>query len=739
MPFTGLDRPLAYRVPESLKETIKVGSLVRMPLRQRHEMGIVCRLGSESDLPFKKLRTLTQEVYPFPVLSEDLLKLATWMQDYYAASAEAVFETMIPAPIRRGLKPKRIKMLRVGTSLKAADQAALQKRAPKQAVLYDFLKMQTQPMARVKVLRRLNIGAASCDALIEKGWVLETLQRETRIAYDDALARMEQTAAATAFALTDEQAAAAADVAKSLEQEKFAVHLLQGVTGSGKTEVYLQAIFKVIEHGGGAIFLVPEVALTPQTVSRLRTRLAKIGVEAVVWHSRLTEGERFDAWEALARGKARVVVGARSAVFAPVHNLRLIIVDEEHEPAYKQEETPRYHGRDAAVYRSLLCKAVCVLGSATPSLESLYNVEQGKYRVNKLTHRVDNRQLPTMHVVDLRREAPKALENGTLSSFLAEKLLERFERREQSILFLNRRGYARSVICPECGYVAECRECSLALTYHQSDEKLRCHLCHHEERMPKACPSCGGVGIHRRGQGTQRVEASVRRLLPSARIVRMDADAVQKGQEFRKILADFRVGKIDVLVGTQMIGKGLDFPNVTLVGIVDADLSLHLPDFRASERTFQLLVQVSGRAGRGDRAGEVVVQTFTPHSAPIQFARHANFEGFLSEELAQRKAFHYPPYRRLVRHVFQGRNPDKVSFFIEQWARRLEEALGDTVEIRGPTPAPLERVRGAYRFQLWYFMQSITASLPRITVLRKAFAMDNDVRDLLDIDPLNLL
>ena len=740
VPLTGVDRALAYRTPDTMRDQVHVGSLVRMPLRRRHEIGIVRRLGSDSGLPLKRLRALTDTVYPFPAVSRDLLQLAAWMQVYYAASGEAVFETMIPAPIRRGLKPKRIKVLKLGlVSPDAAEMAALQQRAPKQAALYGFLKTQAQPIPRTEVLKRLKVGAGSCDALIRRGWIVEELHREERVAYDDTLAGAEHNAAAEEFTLTGEQAAAAAALAKSLESQQFAVHLLQGVTGSGKTEVYLQAIFTAVADGGSAIFLVPEVALTPQTVGRLRTRLARVGVKAVVWHSRLTEGERFDAWEALATGRAQVVVGARSAVFAPVLNLRLIIVDEEHEPAYKQEEAPRYHGRDVAVYRSQLCGAVCVVGSATPSLESLYNVEIGKYVVNKLTRRVDDRQMPTVHVVDLRREAPKAGEGGTLSQLLREKLCERFERREQSILFLNRRGYARSVICPECGYVAECTECSLALTYHRLDERLRCHLCRHEEHMPQACPHCGGEEIRRRGQGTQRVEAGVRRLLPHARIVRMDADAVRRGKGFRGVLADFRLGKIDVLVGTQMIGKGLDFPNVTLVGIVDADVSLHMPDFRASERTFQLLVQVAGRAGRGDRTGEVVVQTFTPHSAPIQFARHSDFEGFLSEELAQRKAFRYPPYRRLVRHVFQGRNPDKVSFFIEQWARRLEEMVGDTIEIRGPTPTPLERLRGEYRFQLWYFMESVTRSLPRISEVRKGFAMDGAVRDVLDVDPMNLL
>src|ERR1019366_6744493 len=355
--------------------------------------------------------------------------------------------------------------------------------------------------------------------------------------------------------------------------------------------------------------------------SRLRGRFEAAGHRTVVWHSHLGEGERLDGWLALATGEARVVGGARSAVFAPVRNLRLIVVDEEHEPAYKQDETPRYHGRDVAVMRAKLCRAVCLLGSATPSLESFANAQAGKYRLLELRERVDARQLPQIDIVDLRIEALKQRAMPALSRKLVDAMHARLERREQTILFINRRGYSSAMLCTKCGHVEECPHCSIAMTYHRADEMLR-------------CPQCGAPEIRWRGLGTQRVEEAVRRMVPRARIERMDSDTMGKKNRFREVLSQFRAGKIDVLIGTQMIGKGLDFPNVTLVGLIDADISMHIPDFRANERTFQLLVQVAGRAGRGDRAGEVIVQTFTPQASAVQFSRHADYAGFAAAGMA---------------------------------------------------------------------------------------------------------
>ena len=512
--------------------------------------------------------------------------------------------------------------------------------------------------------------------MVDRGILSETVARVERHAYFDDLAHSELVASQP-HSLNSEQGVAVAVLDKIMGTRRFGVTLLHGVTGSGKTEVYLRAIQSALA-GGGVIMLVPEVALTPQAVARLRSRLEAIspGHRCIVWHSHLSEGERLDGWLALASGEIRVAVGARSAVFAPVRDLKLIVVDEEHEPAYKQDESPRYHGRDVAVMRARLCGAHCLLGSATPSLESHANALAGRYGLLRLTKRVDSRSLPFFTVVDMRIEVARTRGATTLSRSLADAIRLRFERKEQTILFINRRGYSSSMQCRKCGSVEECPHCSITMTYHRTDETLRCHLCGEQRPAPVRCPKCGAPDIRWRGLGTQRVEEAVRRLLPSARIERMDTDTMSSKNRFREILGDFRKGRIDILVGTQMIGKGLDFPNVTLVGLVDADLSMHIPDFRANERTFQLLVQVAGRAGRGDRAGEVVVQSFTPQAEAIQFARHSDFDGFASAELEVRRKFRIPASTSPDPASMRGPNPDKLKYFTEQWAKRVGEALG---------------------------------------------------------------
>jgi primosomal protein N' (replication factor Y) len=738
-PLAGFDKLLYYKVPEELAASVTVGSLVRVPILRTFCLGIVGEIGAPRDFPAAKLRTVAQVVYPFPALTPDLLELARWMANYYAAPLDAVIEGMIPAAVRRGMAPKQEKLLAIAQKLAPEERAKLARRAPMQERLYAFLEQQFQPQPKALVLTRLGVAPAAVTALLRRGVLREETRRIVREAYADDWAEGEEVAT-RAFDLNPEQAAAAAAVAASIGSGRFGISLLHGVTGSGKTEVYLAAVEAALRAGGSVIYLVPEVALTPQTVSRLRARLAALAPahRCIVWHSHLGEGERLDGWLALASGEARVVVGARSAVFAPVRDLKLIVVDEEHEPAYKQDEMPRYHGRDVAVMRAKLAGATGLLGSATPSLESFVNASAGKYQLLQLPSRVDGRQMPHIKVVDMRIEVMKQRGFTTLSSKLVDAMHARHERREQTILFINRRGYSSSMLCTGCGHVESCTHCSIAMTYHRTDETLRCHLCGDQRVAPMRCPKCGAPDIRRRGSGTQRVEEAVRRVLPRARLARLDADTMGKKNTFRQILGDFRRGKIDILVGTQMIGKGLDFPNVTLVGLVDADLSMHIPDFRANERTFQLLVQVAGRAGRGDRAGEVVVQTFTPQAGPIQFSRHADYAGFAAEELEQRRNFRYPPYRHIVHHLLRGPNPDKLKFFAEQWAKRVGEAFGTRLEIRGPSPSPIEKIKDQYRWQLWYFTNSVTKVIGELARLRADFAWPDDITQSLDVDPVNL-
>lgn len=738
-PLAGFDKQLHYRVPEVWSDDVRVGSLVRVPVVHRMHLGIVGEIGPPSDYPIEKLKPIAQLVYPFPATPPDLLGLARWMSGYYACGLDTVIETILPVPVRHGAGLKHEKWLSLQTKLPPEELEKLTKRAPLQAKLYRFLEQQFKPQKKSLVLSRLGVTAAVVTALVKRGAVKEEIRRVERVAYADDWSTGEVVTMQPPK-LNSEQQAAVSAISEKLAKEKFEVTLLHGVTGSGKTEVYLRAIHDALNAGGSVIFLVPEVALTPQTVARLRGRLESIapGQKTVVWHSHLSEGERFDGWLALATGEARVVVGARSAIFAPMQNLRLIIVDEEHEPAYKQDETPRYHGRDVAVMRAKLAGAVCLLGSATPSLESYSNAVAGKYSLLQLTQRVDARKLPHIDVVDMRIEVARARGLTTLSRTLVNAMQDRFEKREQTILFINRRGYSSSMMCTECGHVEECNHCSITMTYHRTDERLRCHLCGAERPAPMVCPKCRSAKIRWRGLGTQRVEEAVRRVVPKARIERMDTDTMSKKNRFREVLSQFRAGKIDILVGTQMIGKGLDFPNVTLVGLVDADISMHIQDFRANERTFQLLVQVAGRAGRGDRAGEVVVQTFTPQAEAIQFSRHADFLGFAENELKLRKSFQYPPYRHLIHHLFRGPNPEKLSFFAEQWARLVERELGTRVELRGPTPSPIEKIKDEYRYQLWYFTHHVTKVVAELNKLRVDFTWPDDVVQVLDVDPVNL-
>ncbi len=734
--LSGPAKELFYGVPREMRGRVFLGSLVRVPLMRRACLGVVVRMVGEDEMVIKgmRLRNVQGVVGERPVLTEDLLKLAAWMEAYYGASRTAIFEAMIPSEVRREQDFKYDNWLQLTEAGKAG--SAL-KRAPKQAAICAYLRDASGACAKAEVLEKCGVSAEVVNALIEKGLIEVTKERREREnVYQDALGDAERVVSEI-VALTDEQTVALQSILGSLGEYK--THLLHGVTGSGKTEVYLRALKAVLERGGGALFLVPEVALTAQTVGRLRAQLEPLGIKSVVWHSALSAGERFDSWMSILNGEARVVVGARSAVFAPVKNLQLIVVDEEHEPSFKQSDSPRYSARDVAVYRAFLSKSVCVLGSATPSLESIYNAQTGKYVLNKLTKRVDHRQLPLVHVVDLRAEKRP----GMFSKLLVEKIFQRFENREQTILFVNRRGYASSMVCPDCGFTAFCPHCSISLTLHQRDNAgLRCHMCGFSAPAWQACPQCKSEAFKGKRFGTQRAEDILKKLLPMAKIARIDADNMQQKDLLRTILADFRVGKIDILVGTQIIAKGLDFPNVTLVGLLEADLSLHLPDFRANERTFQLVVQVAGRAGRGDRAGEVVVQTFLPNSDPVQFARHDDFDGFFQHELESRKTFSYPPYRHVIRQVLKSRNREQLEIYANHWAKTLEENLlnaDPTTEMRGPAPAPIEKIRGFYRFHIWFFTNHITRFVKHLDALRAKFPIENGVEEALDVDPVDLM
>ncbi|MED5453526.1 MAG: primosomal protein N', partial [Verrucomicrobiota bacterium] len=555
--------------------------------------------------------------------------------------------------------------------------------------------------------------------------------------------------------LNNEQSVALNSIVKSIdnldrsessldEDDENNAFLLHGVTGSGKTEVYLQAIAYALEKGKGAIVLVPEISLTPQTVERFKARFSQGSLQTLVavLHSHLSAGERHDEWHKIRQGRARIVIGARSAVFAPVEPLGLVIVDEEHEHSYKQEEAPRYNARDLAVVRGRQEGAAVVLGSATPCMESYYNVQRKKYCLLSLTERADEKTMPIVRVVDMRNASRKEKGISIFSPQLREAILQRLEKKEQVMLFLNRRGWSSSLQCTECGFVAECPNCSVSLTYHRSAQQLMCHICGHIDSAPSKCPeqNCGNSSIRFSGLGTEKVEAALDKSFPSARVKRMDSDTLKRKEDYRRILGDFRSGKIDILVGTQMIAKGLHFPNVTLVGIIHADLSLHIPDFRAGERTFQLLTQVAGRAGRGDVEGEVYIQSFTPFHPAIQYARRHDYIGFYDQEIEFRQQLRYPPVGRVALLTLRGRSEDRVRFFADHLRKEMDalaKELGDVV-VAGPAPAPLLRAENFYRYQIMMRTSRMPQLSRKLSLKIDSLKISDDLRLIIDIDPMSL-
>ncbi len=741
--FRRADLRLTYAQP-AVGGGVEEGALVSVPVGARYENGIVWRRVEAGELDPKKIRPITRVVEAGAVLDRSLRDLAEWIGSYYDAPLGLVLENMVPAVVRRGIQPKvEYRLRREGVS-EAEVLERLKKRAPKQYRLWEFLGHQDGPVAESSLREHFPGLAGLVKGLVAKGLVRRESERRYRDAYmgdDEAIEGIVTTALTVEPPqLHREQAVAVERVRGFLEEGNFRVATLYGVTGSGKTEVYLRAILDTCGRGGSVIVLVPEITLAPQTVARVRGRCEAEGIGVVVWHSHLSEGEKYDAWQSLVTGRARVVVGARSAIFAPVCDLGLIIVDEEHEGAYKQDESPRYQARDVAVYRAMLDGALCLLGSATPSLETMRNAESGKYELLRLSERVDGQPLPTVQVVDMRVEARRRDSHPLFSHVLIEKVRGRLERREQTILFLNRRGYSRAIQCPDCGEAIQCPHCAIAMTFHRETDSLMCHLCGREDPVPPRCPSCGSINHRRKGFGTEQVETAAREVFRNARIVRLDADTMKRKNLFRNILHDFRIGRIDILIGTQMVAKGLDFPNVTLVGVIDADTGLHLEDFRAPERTFHLLVQVSGRAGRGDAAGEVVIQSRTPHAAAIQYARRTEVDAFYGDEIVMRKDFEYPPFRHLARHLFLSRSEEKAAFAAEAWVRAMErwEEGRFPAEVRGPVVAPIARIRDEYRYQIWYFTKHCRMLVEAVRELRRELKLPPDVREVLDVDAYSL-
>jgi primosomal protein N' (replication factor Y) len=729
-----IQRELDYSVPETLADRIGIGSRVRVPFRDKSALATVLAMLEQSDA--KGIRPIEALVGEAPAISEPLLELAKWMGTYYCCPLETVMRSLLPQVIRRaevGWKKQLFVQPVAKIDIEKIDN--LRKRAPRQAELLEAIAKLETPMPAAQLLRQTSLDNQTLRALAKRGLIELREEAVERDPHAD-----EQFIATTNLELNAEQALALNKVTDALAAPEAAKPiLLHGVTGSGKTEIYLQAIRTALERGKTAIVLVPEISLTPHTVERFKSRFAEMHEVVAVLHSHLSEGERHDEWHKLHSGRARIVIGARSAVFAPLKDLGLIIVDEEHETTYKQEEAPRYHARDVAVVRAKMEKCVVVLGTATPSLESYHNAVAGKYKLATLTQRVDAQQMPFMRIVDLRLERRKEKAAAILSEKLRAAIAVRLEKREQTILFLNRRGFSTSLLCSECGEARNCPNCSVALTFHRHMARLSCHLCGHTAAVPKKCPACGKDALIYAGFGTEKVESTVSQIFPTAVVRRMDADSMTRKDAYRETLRSFRAGKIDILVGTQMIAKGLHFPNVTLVGIINADLALHMPDFRAGERTFQLLTQVAGRAGRGETAGEVFVQTYTPFSPSIQFARHHDFAGYFQQELEFRERCDFPPFKHAVLLTIRSAHETRAKFSAETLARRLKETVGAEFILGDPTPAPLEKLQGQFRFHILIRGEAIVrlSRLVRETLDKLPFP--EDVAVAVDVDPYQLL
>jgi primosomal protein N' (replication factor Y) len=631
-------------------------------------------------------------------LSVAQLQKGTGTDGLYGSIAALEKRGMIvrEAIIRGGAKPRQMSAVRVAADVDVgAAVNEMGSSSPRQAAVLKMLADRGEMLAS-ELTRATGSSYDSIHRLVKKGFV-ELFTKEVLRGYPDDYIEEE---AGVKHILTGEQEASLKMACEYVEKGEFKTILLEGITGSGKTEVYLQAIDMVVRRGKGAIVLVPEIALTPQTVARFR---ARFGDSVAVMHSRLSAGERYDEWRQIRAGFYNIVVGARSAIFAPVRNLGLIVVDEEHEASYKQGETPRYHARDVAIMRAHDAEAVVILGSATPSLETSYNVEIGKYERAGLTSRVLSQPLPNVRLIDLREAHKGQTVKSVLSDELCFKIEEKLSRKEQIIIFLNRRGYTPFFLCPKCGISLSCQHCSVALTYHARENRMKCHHCDSTQPILEECPYCGNPKLSKFGTGTERVEEELENVFPSARIRRMDADTTGTKYAHEKIFKSFRKGEVDILVGTQMLAKGLDFPRVTLVGVVLADVALNLPDFRAAERAFQLLMQVSGRSGRSHLGGEVIIQAYNPAHYAIQTARKHDYAGFYEAEMKLRQQLKFPPYRHLMNVLIDSSSQKTALQTIRQLVlipRKLEKtAEGQDLSVMGPSAAPLAKIKGRYRFR----------------------------------------
>ncbi len=662
-------------------DDIVAGMRVVVPFGKNTVTGFVMQLKEKSDFP-GKLRTVYRAEESYPALTEESLSLARKLSARYRVPMALVLRLFLPAEMRTGKASERyLTYLRINGEILPEFNG----KAKAQQAAYAYLEEHGETLS--SELRK-TFGAA-VKTLIDKGYVLAEKRREMRNPYVGVAAEK------VSRTLTPAQLMAV----RTVESTEKTVTLLHGVTGSGKTEIYLTLIERALSEGKSAIFLVPEISLTPQMLAQLRSRF---GEKVAILHSGLSVGERFDEWCRLREGDAKIVVGARSAIFAPVENVGVILIDEEHDGSYSSETSPRYNTFDIALLRAKYNRAKIVLGSATPSIESYKRAKEGEFGLIQLTERINRRPMPNVTIADMRREVRR----GNASAFslaLREKLEKCLKEGNQAILFLNRRGYSQTVLCTTCGYVAKCENCDVALTYHSEEDCLKCHYCGTRYHMLTACPECGGKRINYMGTGTQRIVSELNKLYPEAKILRMDNDTTSGKEGHFRILKEFSEKRADILVGTQMVAKGHDFPSVTLVGILDADMSLHFPDYRSGERTFQLVTQVAGRSGRASEQGEVVLQTYDPENYILRFAIDYDYEGFYEHEIAMRAATAFPPYAKIVRVMVVGSDEKEALDCLKQIYTDLQALYANNADkflFFNKMHAPIKRIQNKFRYQI---------------------------------------
>ena len=725
--------PYDYQIPDELADAVKPAIRVVVPLGRgnREMVGYVLSV-QMAVLPAKSLKPILRTVDHEPLCSGTLLQLIQWMSRYYLVHLGQVFEAVIPAGVRAGAGTRNQTLLR--PSEIAGDDHALQSLPTKQRQTLQQLILADEPLSIDQLKQLAQCSDGVIKKLREAGFVESYTERVMSF---DASTLQTEFERIPAPALSADQRLALQTIYESIDSGEHSTILLHGVTGSGKTEVYMQAIEQVVSYGRQAIVLVPEISLTPQTRARFQARFQSVAV----LHSNMSGPERHYQWRRIADGHAQVIIGPRSAIFAPAPFLGLIILDEEHENTFKQETVPRYHARDVAIHRAALERIPLVLGSATPALETFQRARLGKYKMVALPRRILNRPLPEVTTIDLRSTRID-VNKGSLSRPLLQAVKQTLDEGGQTILLLNRRGFATSIQCPSCGFVVSCPDCDLPLTHHRDGSKATCHYCDYTIAAPNVCPKCQFDAIRLAGLGTQKLEMEVQQRFPDAVIARMDSDTMKKPGSHERVLAQFRSGEVQILLGTQMIAKGLDFPNVLLVGVINADTTLHFPDFRASEKTFQLVTQVAGRTGRGEKAGQVLVQTYSPdHPAIIAACKHDS-DLFSQQELAQREQFGYPPFSSLARIIFRGPNQEAVGDFSDELIRKIQLEIAKVnakIRVLGPSPPPIAKLRGHYRYHAMLVAQDAAAMNSILSRIQSTVKTPDDVLYLIDIDPLDML